>query len=1387
MVSLVRDRKAATLLVFCGLLAALVFALRASADTPVAAPGSAGGQTLAPAGLAVDSSDGTLFVADHGNRRVNVFDSSGAFVRAFGWGVVALGPGNDPRNEIEVIEVDATGGTFALLFVQNSEVTIGNVKQETIPIPFNASADQVRSALESMQAIAPGDVAVTGPAGGPWTVEFTGNYADTDVHQLEKGAGSDLTGGAAELKVTTTQVGANYEVCEAADGDVCRTGQRGLLTGQLNPASVATDPATGDVYVFDGLETSSHNELPPSNRVQKFTAEGEFLYMLGGGVNVTTGADLCTAASGDVCGRGAKGTGTGEFNAESSSLAVGPGGTLYVNDGGRVQKFTPVGAPAGEVSLAEARSQFLAVDSAGDIYTASIVAVRKHDPSGTEIDSIAASNINAIAVNESDDLYVSSLNSGRFGISRYDSAGNLELVFYSESGSVATALAPYPPATAGDVYAIEAGGVNLIPFPPAGPVVYPVAGATLADPIGNVRATLNAEINPEGKATTYHFEYVEQAAFEAEGWASTAVKETPESASIGSDFILHEVSAQIGCADPDTETAKCLTPSTKYRFRAVASNADGSDRPGPDATFTTKDPVEFKDLWTTGVGLDTATLHAEANPVGFATTGYFELVTEEQFQATEFAGATKVPAGTPLDFGSAEAFLERTAVAAGLQPGTAYRYRLVAENNCKPLEPTVVCVSESDPERFATFAPPEPLSGCANEALRPGPAAFLPDCRGYEMVSPVDKDGTNVEVVFNITGFLANLDQSATDGNSITYSAYKAFADPESAPYSSQYVSRRGASGWTTESISPPREGPTLYNSAGLDYQFKAFTDDLCSGWPLQDTAKPLLTPGGTPDYPNLYRRVGCGAGAPSYEALTSVEPPNLAPTSPPVEYFPELQGFSADGSKGFFRVSDKLTENARKNTSQVYEADGELLSLVCVLPNETASKNPCSLGTAVSLGFDRENAVARAVSTDGSHVYWSDAVDGPGKLYVRIDGEKTLPVSESISTEEAQFWTASVDGSKAIFSIGGSLYEFDATTGDSTLIAEGALGVAGASEDVSRLYFASSKVLAPGAVDGQNNFYLEENGTFDFIAALPAADISEFRPSPVSVRPVIRTSRVTPDGGALVFVSNGSPTGYDNVDAVSGKIDYEVFLYDATADGGAGQLVCVSCNPSGARPEGREWDVRSSDGRWAAAWIPPWTNQLYAPRVVSDDGTRVYFNSFESLVSNDSNDAQDVYQWQAEGQGGCTQALTTHVPSAAGCISLVSSGESPEDSELVDSSASGDDVFFKTYSSLAPSDPGLLDIYDARVGGGSAAAPIPVPECQGESCLGPVVPGAPGPTPPSATFVGPGNQAAKPKPKRCPKGKHKVKRKGRTVCVKNKKKSAKKKSSQDKSRRAGR
>jgi hypothetical protein len=113
--------------------------------------------------------------------------------------------------------------------------------------------------------------------------------------------------------------------------DGCRAGQAGSGPGQLNgPRGIAVDEA-GDVYVGDEY----------NHRLQKFDSEGNFVWMVGGGVNETSGGNLCTAASGDTCGYGVHGTGPGEFEFWDAGnfISISPSGDVYVGDKGRIEVF----------------------------------------------------------------------------------------------------------------------------------------------------------------------------------------------------------------------------------------------------------------------------------------------------------------------------------------------------------------------------------------------------------------------------------------------------------------------------------------------------------------------------------------------------------------------------------------------------------------------------------------------------------------------------------------------------------------------------------------------------------------------------------------------------------------------------------------------------------------------------------------------------------------------------------------------------------------------------------------------------------------------------------------------------------------------------------------
>ena len=101
-------------------------------------------------------------------------------------------------NEVQTITISATGGTFTISF---------DGEGPTAAIAYDATASTVQTALEGLSNIDSGDVVVTGSAGGPYTLEFQGQYEDTAVAEVTTDAGS-LTGGAGTAVVATVHQGA---------------------------------------------------------------------------------------------------------------------------------------------------------------------------------------------------------------------------------------------------------------------------------------------------------------------------------------------------------------------------------------------------------------------------------------------------------------------------------------------------------------------------------------------------------------------------------------------------------------------------------------------------------------------------------------------------------------------------------------------------------------------------------------------------------------------------------------------------------------------------------------------------------------------------------------------------------------------------------------------------------------------------------------------------------------------------------------------------------------------------------------------------------------------------------------------------------------------------
>ena len=188
---------------------------------------------------------------------------------------------------------------------------------------------------------------------------------------------------------------------------------------------------------------------------------------------------------------------------------------------------------------------------------------------------------------------------------------------------------------------------------------------------------------------------------------------------------------------------------------------------------------------------------------------------------------------------------------------------------------------------------------------------------------------------------------------------------------------------------------------------------------------------------------------------------------------------------------------------------------------------------------------------------------------------------------------------------------------------------------------------------------------------------------------------------------------GFNNADANSGSPDDEIYLYDASN----GSLACASCNVTGKQPIGSS-SLDPVEGAVLGG------GDMYLQHNLSDDGSRLFFDSGDAIVPTDNNGHIDVYEYEN------------------GQKFLLTSGTSDDDSLFYDASANGNDVFFATRDQLVPQDiDGQQDIYDARVDGGFPV-PSPLPPCVGDACRPATTP-LPPPMIATVTFVGPGNQKA--------------------------------------------
>jgi DNA-binding beta-propeller fold protein YncE len=1185
-----------------------------------------------------------------------------------------------------------------------------------------------------------------------------------------------------------------------------------------NPRAIAGNPSTGHIYVADSGNA----------RVSEYTAWGLFVKSWGWGVaNGAAELQTCGPVQPEaepppsLCQQGLSGEGKGQMEFLLGGIAVDGAGNVWVGDleNLRVQKFSPSGQfllmAGGEVNKtkieegAPAEQQNVCPVAPGDVCQAGKAGSAPGYLTrtfGNYIDYSPTSN--AIVVGDKDRIQLFELD-GTFkeGI---PFEGALEA--FDEKAVDGLDVGP-----SGNIYLTLSGLEDAFKLSPAG---VPLAPGKPGESKFEISGSLGVAVDVEGNVYAIDDPLGKEAAnapriakFDAAGKRLLPTEAEEEDESFfpylpDQGLVLSGLATNF-CAGSEAPGNLYLSFGNRVlgvtRVNAYGTAPVGCEPPPPR-------PPEVLAQFATSVGREEATVRALINPRFFQDANYY--VEYGTGKCSEGGCPNKAPVSpAPLTSKSvnggvrtAPLFLE------GLEPSTTYRYRFVAESGFALPDsngpvfgedpdgkagPAQASLEEGLERSFTTFAPAGKKPICpANEAFRVGAAAKLPDCRGFELVSPLEKEGGDAALWIgkaSLVPHLYQLEQSAPSGEKFAFTSTTAFDEPQASPFASEYLASRTATGWSSESLMPPHTLSPVNVATLLSNEFHGFSENLCASWVKHFSVDPL-TADGIAGFANLYRRENC-APPPLWEALTTAEPPHRDPE----EYY-ELRvlGASADNTHAIFTANDELlpdAPNLNPFERLLYEHTPEGLRFVCYLPSGNPSPQACSAGTVAGTAGGNEASVRNAISDDGQTIFWS-AYSGnpgagpepsiPGPIYARIGGAQTIEVSGAVAPDPAIYWTAAADGSKAIFEFASGehedeLYEFDVEAKSAKLIAKGVLGPMGASEDASRIYFASTEDLDEGglAAAGNRNLYLYEAdleggpGAFTFVMELGPRDVSgnDVEPQPIDNTPAQRSAYLTPDGLRVAFTSSVSPTptGYDNLDAASDEPNQEVYLYDAEEDA----LRCVSCNPSGARPEGEDIGNLATVFL-VAARIQGWESLMHSPRVVSADGSRVYYESHDALVPEDTNGGWDVYQWEKPGAGTCNEGSASFDSVSGGCIDLISSGQSPFDATFLDADPTGQNVFISTQSSLVGADYGLNDVYDARVNGGFPEQQ-PKPPCEGEACQSPPPP-PPNPTGASESLRGQGN--VKPR-KRCKAGTRKVRRKGKGVCIRKRK--------HPKGRRAGR
>jgi hypothetical protein len=826
----------------------------------------------------------------------------------------------------------------------------------------------------------------------------------------------------------------------------------------------------------------------------------------------------------------------------------------------------------------------------------------------------------------------------------------------------------------------------------------PAVAGISTDAATNIKtatADLNGSFTGDGLNVKYYFE-----------WGSSTL--------YGNETAVGEITAPSGPTSVSPVGIEELQPLHTYHFRIVAENSFGITK-GPDQTFTTFTAPVIVSQSTTKVTGTSGDLHAVINPHGVEAEYHFE------YGPTDSYGTTvPIPDGTIPPSNTDETITQHLE---GLNGGV-YHFRIKAKN--------IYGESVSKDQTF-NFYPPV----CPNATVRQQTGANeVPDCRAYELVSPEDAGITQL--------FPANVPFSpgATQPSRLAFVG--AFGSPSGAGETinnvgDTYFATRTNTGWKTKYIGLPATKTFLSGGPPWDYGgyppgwVQGYTGDH---WTMNEVVNPDMSelvawddgyigPGETYDSANY----AGSSMAPYVWDTTNGKQRDRWPTN--VEAIPGGEEF-----KGRTFVSKDLSHFVF--TSNIPFAPGGQ-------PGDMYDNNTKEASIEI-INFDEEgNRISVSpveASTDGTHILmtsknaekqpgWFTLTNGSGELFMRIDGQ-TFDIADG---HNVKYVDMTPDGTKVYFTSKEDLTE-DASDPDTsrdlymwseessapnhlTLVSKGNEPFAGNTDSCSAswtsqcdikpiefteeysilqggigggpysdntiapnngdIYFLSPERLAGNnGVDGEENLFVYHGGKLKFVAALEPSGVACLEQQFAFYCSVTAVARLqtTPNDEFMAFVTGSKVTAYDN------QGHAEMYRYTPDTE----ELICVSCKLNGKPPTGEV--TGSHNGRY-----------------MTDDG-RTFFETEDALVSQDTNEARDVYEYV----DGRPQLITGGTAASNEIFGIGTVMAKPG---LIGVSSNGLDVFFSTFDTLVGQDRNgeSLKVYDARSGGGFQFTP-PVPPC---------------------------------------------------------------------------